>query len=78
MIDIVCSCSKGERYQHVTPEIINESLSTAKKLSEQFYLNHLKKNDANEPRWNAETNEVTIIPEVKTALDQLTANGFLR
>jgi hypothetical protein len=62
----------------VTSEIVNESLATAKKLSELFYLNHLKKNDTNEPRWNAETNEVTIIPEVKTALEQLTANGFLR
>lgn len=38
----------------------------------------MKKSDTNEPKWNPDTNEVAIIPDVKIALNKLKENGFLR
>lgn len=68
---------KGERFQHVTPDIVTEALSTAKKIAEEKFLPHHRKSDLMEPKWDPKSG-VQIIPEVKEALGACRDAGFLR
>jgi butyryl-CoA dehydrogenase len=53
------------------------ALATARQLAEKHFAPHNRKSksDENEPRWDGE--KVTIIPEVKAALDAFAGAGFM-
>jgi alkylation response protein AidB-like acyl-CoA dehydrogenase len=69
------SLTTRERYQDHSSETFNAALDTAEQIATELFAPHNKKNDSNEPRFDGET--VTIIPEVKVALDAFCAAGLL-
>ncbi len=58
-----------------TKETFDAFIETAEKIAEKYFLNHNAKADQQEPHFDGET--VTIIAEVKQALDQYAAAGFI-
>lgn len=66
------------RFEHVSREIISDSLLTARKIAEEKFATHNKKNDAKEPRYDPTTGRVIINPEVGEALDAYKEAGFFR
>lgn len=69
---------KTARFEHVSRDIISDSLVTAKKIAEEKFATHNKKNDANEPSFDPVTGRVVINSEVSQALDSYREAGFFR
>ena len=69
------SLTARERYQDHSSETFNAALDTAEQIATELFAPHNKKNDSNEPHFDGNT--VTIIPEVKVALDAFCAAGLL-
>jgi alkylation response protein AidB-like acyl-CoA dehydrogenase len=69
------SLTTRERYQDHSSETFNAALDTAEQIATDLFAPHNKKNDSNEPQFDGNT--VTIIPEVKVALDAFCAAGLL-
>jgi alkylation response protein AidB-like acyl-CoA dehydrogenase len=69
------SLTSRERYQDHSSETFNAALDTAEQIATDLFAPHNKKNDSNEPHFDGNT--VTIIPEVKVALDAFCAAGLL-
>jgi hypothetical protein len=65
---------KTERYAEHSREAFNQILETSTRMAEDLYQPHAAKVDANEPEFDGE--KVTIIPEVKEALDAYREAGF--
>jgi alkylation response protein AidB-like acyl-CoA dehydrogenase len=63
------------RFQDHSRETFNAALDTAEQIATDLFAPHNKKSDNNEPHFDGES--VTIIPEVKVALDAFCAAGFL-
>ncbi|HEU4776764.1 MAG TPA: acyl-CoA dehydrogenase [Telluria sp.] len=63
------------RFQDHSRETFNAALDTAEQIATDLFAPHNKKNDANEPHFDG--HKVTIIPEVKTALDAFSAAGLM-
>lgn len=56
-------------------ETFDAAIATARTLSEKYFAPHNRKNDEHEPLF--ENGEVTLIPEVKPAIDAFVEAGFL-
>ena len=69
---------KYSRYQHLSPDIIKESLLNSKNISEKYFVNHVRKNDLNEPTVDSIDGSIQIIPEVTTALEKFKESGYYR
>ncbi|WP_426211063.1 acyl-CoA dehydrogenase [Massilia sp. TWP1-3-3] len=63
------------RFQDHSRETFNAALDTAEQIATDLFAPHNKKNDSNEPHFDGE--KVTIIPEVKVALDAFSAAGLM-
>ncbi len=63
------------RFQDHSRETFNAALDTAEQIASDLFAPHNKKNDNHEPHFDGE--KVTIIPEVKVALDAFTAAGLM-
>ncbi|HEY0064851.1 MAG TPA: acyl-CoA dehydrogenase [Telluria sp.] len=63
------------RFQDHSRETFDAALNTAEQIATDLFAPHNKKNDAEEPYFDGE--KVTIIPEVKTALDAFSAAGLM-
>ena len=63
------------RFADHSRETFNAALDTAEQIATDLFFTHNKKNDSNEPHFDGEN--VTIIPEVKTALDAFSAAGLM-
>jgi alkylation response protein AidB-like acyl-CoA dehydrogenase len=63
------------RFQDHSRETFNAALDTAEQIASDLFAPHNKKNDNNEPHFDGE--KVTIIPEVKVALDAFAAAGLM-
>ena len=66
--------TKHERYQQHDRETFDAVLDTAEKIATDFFAPHNRKNDANEPHFDG--THVTVIPEVKIAIDAFNAAGL--
>ena len=66
------------RYSHVTSDIINDMFLTTKKIAENKFANHNKKNDQNEPQVDLSSGKVVINEKVKEALQAYKDAGFFR
>ncbi len=64
-----------ERFADHSRETFNAALDTAEQIASELFAPHNKKNDSNEPHFDGSA--VTIIPEVKTALDAFSAAGLM-
>src|SRR5262249_47299645 len=62
------------RYAEHSRETFDAAIGTSERIATELFASHNKKNDQQEPRFDGET--VTIIPEVKTALDALASVGL--
>ncbi|WP_322015708.1 acyl-CoA dehydrogenase [Paraburkholderia sp. J12] len=62
------------RYADHSRETFDAALDTCEKIATDLFAPHNKKNDQNEPHFDGET--VTIIPEVKAALDAFSEAGL--
>ncbi len=69
------SLTGRERFQDHSRETFNAALDTAEQIATDLFATHNKKNDAQEPHFDGE--RVTIIPEVKQALDAFVAAGLM-
>jgi alkylation response protein AidB-like acyl-CoA dehydrogenase len=67
--------TRRERFQDHSRETFNAALDTAEQIATDLFATHNKKNDSNEP--HVDGDKVTIIPEVKVALDAFCAAGFM-
>ncbi len=67
--------SSNPKYHHVNSDIVVESLSIARKISEDFYYPHYKKSDIKEPKYFPD-GSVEIIPEVAKAMNAFRDAGF--
>ncbi len=56
-------------------ETLNAALDTAQVIAAEHFQTHNRKNDLHEPSFDGKT--VTIIPEVRAALDQFVGAGFM-
>ncbi|MBL1234697.1 MAG: acyl-CoA dehydrogenase [Rhodobiaceae bacterium] len=65
---------KTERYGEHSREAFNQILETSARIAEDLFQPHAAKVDANEPEFDGK--KVTIIPEVKEALDAYRDAGF--
>ncbi len=63
------------RYADHSRETFDAALDTCEKIATDLFAPHNKKNDQQEPHFDGET--VTIIPEVKTALDAFCEAGLM-
>ncbi len=63
------------RYADHSRETFNAAIDTAEQIATDLFFPHNKKNDSHEPHFDGE--KVTIIPEVKTALDAFSAAGLM-
>ncbi|QNA89228.1 acyl-CoA dehydrogenase [Massilia sp. Dwa41.01b] len=71
-VDALCA---RERYRDHSRETFTAALDTAEQIAVDLFATHNKKSDSQEPHFDGE--KVTIIPEVKTALDAFCAAGFM-
>lgn len=62
-------------YAEHNRETFDAVIETAEKLAEKYFLPHNAKADENEPEFDG--HEVKIIPEVKQAIDEYAAAGFI-
>jgi butyryl-CoA dehydrogenase len=69
------SLNARERYRDHSRETFDAALDSAEQIATDLFATHNKKSDANEPHFDGE--RVTIIPEVKAALDAYCAAGFM-
>ena len=69
------SLTSRVRFQDHSRETFNAALNTAEQIATELFAPHNKKNDSNEPHFDGES--VTIIPEVKVALDAFSAAGLM-
>jgi alkylation response protein AidB-like acyl-CoA dehydrogenase len=69
------SLTERERFKDHNRETFNAAIDTAEQIATDLFAPHNKKNDSHEPHFDGE--HVTIIPEVKTALDAFTAAGLM-
>ncbi len=69
------SLTKRERYAQHDRETFDAVLNTAEKIATDTFAPHNRKSDLNEPHFDGET--VTVIPEVKTAIDAFNAAGLV-
>ncbi len=63
------------RFQDHNRETFNAAIDTAEQIATDLFAPHNKKNDSHEPHFDGE--RVTIIPEVKTALDAFIGAGLM-
>ncbi|RSZ60952.1 acyl-CoA dehydrogenase [Massilia atriviolacea] len=63
------------RFSDHSRETFNAAIDTAEQIATDLFAPHNKKNDQHEPHFDGQT--VTIIPEVKTALDAFSAAGLM-
>lgn len=71
----VDSLSARARYAAHDRTTYDAVLDTAEKIATDFFQPHNRKSDLNEPTFDGTT--VTVIPEVKAALDQFSAAGLI-
>jgi len=69
------SLTARPRFEDHSRETFNAALDTAEQIATDLFAPHNKKNDSNEPHFDGE--KVTIIPEVKVALDAFSAAGLM-
>ncbi|WP_395071089.1 acyl-CoA dehydrogenase [Paraburkholderia silvatlantica] len=69
------SLTRIPRYADHTRETFDAALDTCEKIATDLFAPHNKKNDQHEPHFDGET--VTIIPEVKTALQAFSDAGLI-
>ncbi|MEX3980592.1 acyl-CoA dehydrogenase [Paraburkholderia sp. EG287A] len=69
------SLTRIPRYADHTRETFDAALETCEKIATDLFAPHNKKNDQHEPHFDGET--VTIIPEVKTALQAFSDAGLM-
>ncbi|MDB5936002.1 MAG: acyl-CoA dehydrogenase [Massilia sp.] len=69
------SLTARERFADHSRETFSAALDTAEQVATDLFAPHNKKSDNNEPHFDGAA--VTIIPEVKTALDAFAAAGLL-
>lgn len=69
------SLTSRPRFQDHSRETFDAALNTAEQIATDLFAPHNKKNDNHEPHFDGE--KVTIIPEVKTALDAFSAAGLM-
>jgi alkylation response protein AidB-like acyl-CoA dehydrogenase len=63
------------RFEDHSRETFDAALNTAEQIATDLFAPHNKKSDAHEPHFDGE--KVTIIPEVKAALDAFSASGLM-
>ncbi|HEX8612812.1 MAG TPA: acyl-CoA dehydrogenase [Telluria sp.] len=63
------------RFSDHSRETFNAAIDTAEQIATDLFAPHNKKNDQHEPHFDGTS--VTIIPEVKTALDAFSAAGLM-
>ncbi|MES2015607.1 MAG: acyl-CoA dehydrogenase [Pseudomonadota bacterium] len=63
------------RFADHSRETFNAAIDTAEQIATELFAPHNKKNDSHEPHFDGE--KVTIIPEVKVALDAFCAAGLM-
>ncbi|MFL9991859.1 acyl-CoA dehydrogenase [Paraburkholderia sediminicola] len=63
------------RYADHSRETFDAALDTCEKIATELFATHNKKSDQHEPHFDGET--VSLIPEVKTALDAFCAAGLM-
>ena len=64
-----------DRYRDHSRETFDAAIDSAERIATDLFAPHNHKADENEPRF--ENGKVTMIPEVKTALDAFNAAGFI-
>ena len=69
------SLTARPRFADHSRETFNAALDTAEQIATDLFAPHNKKNDNHEPHFDGE--KVTIIPEVKVALDAFSAAGLM-
>jgi butyryl-CoA dehydrogenase len=69
------SLTARERHADHSRETFDAAIDTAARIATELFATHNKKSDSQEPHFDGE--KVTIIPEVKTALDAFCAAGFM-
>ncbi len=69
------SLTSRPRFEDHSRETFNAALDTAEQIATDLFAPHNKKSDNHEPHFDGE--KVTIIPEVKTALDAYSAAGLM-
>ncbi len=69
------SLTQRPRFADHSRETFNAALNTAEQIATDLFATHNKKNDSHEPHFDGRT--VTIIPEVKVALDAYSAAGLI-
>ncbi|KPX54177.1 Acyl-CoA dehydrogenase domain-containing protein [Pseudomonas amygdali pv. hibisci] len=67
--------TRRERFAEHSRETFDAALGTARTIAEKYFAPHNRKADENEPRY--ENGEAILIPEVKPAVDEFLAAGFL-
>jgi alkylation response protein AidB-like acyl-CoA dehydrogenase len=67
--------TKRERFAEHSRETFSDVLDLCEELATRYFAPHNKASDANEPTFDGQT--VTIIPEVKEALDAYAAAGLI-
>ncbi|MEI6737936.1 MAG: acyl-CoA dehydrogenase family protein, partial [Pseudomonadota bacterium] len=67
--------TERSRYAQHDRETFDAVLDTAEKIATDFFAPHNRKSDLNEPQFDGE--QVSLIPEVKTALDAFNAAGLV-
>ncbi|MES2152085.1 MAG: acyl-CoA dehydrogenase [Pseudomonadota bacterium] len=69
------SLTSRERFCDHNRETFNAAIDTAEQIATELFAPHNKKSDSNEPHFDGQ--RVTIIPEVKVALDAFSAAGLM-
>ena len=69
------SLTSRPRFEDHSRETFNAALDTAEQIATDLFAPHNKKSDNHEPHFDGE--KVTIIPEVKAALDAYSAAGLM-
>jgi alkylation response protein AidB-like acyl-CoA dehydrogenase len=64
-----------DRFSDHSREVFDSILSASEELAKDQFATHSRKSDLNEPTFDGKT--VTLIPEIKTALDQFADIGLL-
>lgn len=63
------------RFAEHNRALFDSVLDTAERLAIERFAPHYRRSDEPEPRWDGKT--VSIMPEVKAALDAFSASGFM-
>nr|WP_216629746.1 acyl-CoA dehydrogenase [Brevibacterium renqingii] len=71
-VDELC---RRQRFSSHSREVFDSVLSASEQLAKEQFAPHSRKSDLNEPTFDGTT--VTVIPEIKTALDQFAEVGLL-